>query len=384
MQSFILCLFFGIFPICIHSRIVLDIYHDNSKANSGVSENVQTPNQTYDEISLTKYLNSEYYGLIKVGKPAKEFKVIFDTTWADSWLPSEHCALYELSCMWHTRYDSKKSSTYKEDGRKFEISNDEISLKGFLSVDDFHLPHLKVANQTFIEITHMPVMSTLLDKADGLIGLAFSSLAIDGTIPFFYNMIQQNIIKENIFTFYMNRDPTTSKAGNLILGGTDRSHIKTNLTYLPVIEKKYWTIRMDKIIVDVGNKSFSFCTNGCNAMIDTSSNAIVGPGNIIEKINDLIGAKSVWKFFAYKYMVDCRTFAKLPPITFVLGGKNFTIQSKYYVQHMTAFSATLCLSPFVRSNTDSKVWQLGGAFLMQFYTEYDLDRGRIGIAETLM
>ncbi|KAK0081885.1 hypothetical protein PV326_007449, partial [Microctonus aethiopoides] len=165
MQSFILCLLFGIFPICIHSRIVLDIYHDNSRANSGVSaENIQTPNQTYDEISL-----SEYYGVIKVGKPAREFKVIFDTTWADSWLPSEHCALYELSCMWHTRYDSRKSSTYKEDGRKYERKGDEISLKGFLSTDDFHLPHLKVANQTFIEITHMPIMSTILQKADGVI-----------------------------------------------------------------------------------------------------------------------------------------------------------------------------------------------------------------------
>lgn len=67
------------------------------------------------------------------------------------------------------------------------------------------LPHLKVVNQTFIEITHMPLMSMILQKADGLIGLAFSSLAVDGTIPFFYNMIQQNIIKQNVFTFYMNR-----------------------------------------------------------------------------------------------------------------------------------------------------------------------------------
>ncbi|KAK0078274.1 hypothetical protein PV325_002759 [Microctonus aethiopoides] len=141
---------------------------------------------------------------------------------------------------------------------------------------------------------------------------------------------------------------------------------------------------MDKILMKVGNKSYSYCTGGCDAMIDTSSNAIVGPGDIIGKINDMMGAKFVWDYFSYKYMVDCRTFAKLPPITFVLGGKNFTIESKYYIQHMTAFSATLCLSPFVASTTNSNVWQLGGAFLMQFYTEYDLDRGRIGIAETII
>lgn len=54
----------------------------------------------------------------------------------------------------------------------------------------------------------------------------------------------------------------------------------------------------------VGNKSYSFCTDGCDAMIDTSSNAIVGPGDIIGKINDMIGAKFVWDYFSYKYMVN--------------------------------------------------------------------------------
>lgn len=47
---------------------------------------------------------------------------------------------------------------------------------------------------------------------------------------------------------------------------------------------------------------------------------------------------------------------------------------------MSFKSMEACLSPFVASEQD--FWQLGGAFLMQFYTEYYFD-GRIAIGETL-
>lgn len=44
------------------------------------------------------FVQSEYYGLIKIGQPAKEFKVIFDTTWSDTWVPSSRCDLIEIVC----------------------------------------------------------------------------------------------------------------------------------------------------------------------------------------------------------------------------------------------------------------------------------------------
>lgn len=39
----------------------------------------------------------------------------------------------------HNRYDGSKSSSYMPDGRKVDITNDELSLKGFLSTDTFHV-----------------------------------------------------------------------------------------------------------------------------------------------------------------------------------------------------------------------------------------------------
>lgn len=42
-----------------------------------------------------------------------------------------------------------------------------------------------------------------------------------------------------------------------------------------------------------------------------------------------------------------------------------------------------CFSPFVPGDNDNVEWQIGGAFLMEFYTEYDLDNKVINIGETL-
>ena len=48
---------------------------------------------------------------------------------------------------------------------------------------------------------------------------------------------------------------------------------------------------------------------------------------------------------------------------------------------MNLGSMEVCLSPFMPSEVES-LWELGGAFLMQFYTEYYFD-GRIAIGETI-
>ncbi|XP_011299933.1 lysosomal aspartic protease-like [Fopius arisanus] len=369
-----------------NSGFVIDIYRDDSSRSGNELIDYSSARKDtwdYEVVTLYKFLNAEYYGIIRIGRPAQEFKVVFDTAWGDSWVPSQHCGFTELSCMLHKRYDSSKSSTYRENGTLFSRKDSELELSGFLSVDNFHLEHLEVVNQTFIEMTHMSWKPFSFWKADGIIGLGWKTLAIDGTVPFFYNMIKQKIAKQNIFTFYMNRDETTNKAGKLILGNTERSHAKGNLTYVRVVKKGYWTIVMDRLTIEgkKTNKTYAFCKNNCQVVMDTSANTISGPANEIQAINNLLGAKQVWPYWPYKYMVHCREYALLPHVTFVFNDREFTIESKYYIQHVVYDGVEACLSPFVPSPLD--IWELGGAFLMQFYTEFDFDNERIGIAETV-
>ncbi|KAJ8667427.1 hypothetical protein QAD02_009090 [Eretmocerus hayati] len=336
---------------------------------------------TNDSVDLVKFMNSEYYGEIKIGSPAQTFNVMFDTTWADSWLPSSHCAWTEVVCRIHNRYDGSKSSSYIPNGRLINMSY--ISMEGMLSTDTFHLAHVKLDNQTFMEATRIPMMPFIQYKSDGIIGLAFESKAIFKDVtPFFYNLIKQEVIKENIFTFYMNRDATTTRAGKVIFGATDRKHMKpgTNTT-LSVIEKSFWKIEIDSIAASK-NKTTYPISGKCEAIFDSSSNVIEGPAENITAINYMMNA--VYVPGINKYAVNCREYAKLPDIHFVLNGNDFSIQSKYYVQRLTVENIEACFSPFV-PNADSRIkyWSLGGAFMMEFYTEFDLDREVVNVGQTV-
>ncbi|XP_046620516.1 cathepsin D-like [Neodiprion virginianus] len=376
--------------LCIAATLDIPIYRqrlivgDETRGKSiKASETKPNPVWHNDTIPLQKFMDAEYFGIIRIGSPAKNFKMVFNTMWGDTWIPSAHCGLFEIACMTHTRYDSSRSSSYQEDGTIFSTGDTANDLQGFVSRDKFRLDHLTIENQSFIEMTHIPWIPYGLSKADGIIGLGFPDLRHIKAPSFFTNMLKQKLINKPMFSFYFNRDATTERAGRLVLGAPDRKHVnESTLVTVPVIGKLYWKIKMDRMVIDVRNKSHPFCKDGCEALLDSSTNTIIGPRDEIQLINDLLGARSFVPaiFKMDRYMVNCREFAKLPPIDFKIAEKTFTINSKYYVQHLTYESLEICLSPFVPS--DEKFWQLGGAFLMEFYTEYNFNHGQVTIGKT--
>jgi hypothetical protein len=54
-----------------------------------------------------------WHGTFTVGTPAKEFRVMFATGSADTWLPSAECRTD--GCLAHALYDRNASSTHTED-----------------------------------------------------------------------------------------------------------------------------------------------------------------------------------------------------------------------------------------------------------------------------
>jgi cathepsin D len=151
-----------------------------------------------DEI-LSNYKDAQYYGQMSIGTPPQKFKILFDTGSSNLWVPSKKCPFYDVACLMHNKYDSSKSSTYKADGRKFEIKYGTGSMKGFISKDKVCVASLCVTDQEFAEATDEPGLTFVMAKFDGIFGMGYPEIAVANMTPVFNTMIKQKVVPDPVF-----------------------------------------------------------------------------------------------------------------------------------------------------------------------------------------
>lgn len=206
-------------------------------------------------------------------------------------------------------------------------------------------------------------------KADGLVGMAYDSLAVTGTPTPFTNLMHSGECSESVFAFWLNQNQKDSSGGEMTLCGTDSNHYTGIITYTPVTEQSYWKFKIDSL--DVGGKTVS---TSFQAIADTGTSFIMGPTYDVQRLFNYLGVSMNSQGLA---TVSCSSARKLPDITFTIAGKPFPISWQNYV----ITSGNQCVLGIVGSN-GLDFWIIGDMFLGRYYTIFDMGQNRLGFAES--
>jgi hypothetical protein len=325
-----------------------------------------------DENEIIKdYANAQYYGTISLGSPPQSFNVIFDTGSSNLWVPKvgcKHCGIPFIAPK--QKYDHDKSSSYQEDGSKFEIMYGSGSVNGFWSNDDVTLAEdIIVSGQRFAEIQDAGGlgMAYSLGKFDGILGLAFTSISIDETPTVFENAIHQDLLDQPVFSFYLG----DNGPGELTFGGYDPSKFTGDLTYVKLSAATYWQIDLQK--VTAGDEFET--TEAASAIVDSGTSLMVGPKSLVSKLAAAVGATPN---IMGEYTIDCAKLESMPDIVFEIDGNDYTIPGKSAVIQAQGS----CLFAFMGMDfpNGGPQWILGDVFMRQYYTVFNYVDETIGFA----
>jgi len=323
-----------------------------------------------DAVPISDYQNAQFYGPIKIG--GQTFKVIFDTGSANVWVPGKACPL--KTCFFHSRYDKSSSPTWEEDGRKYEVQYGSGPVEGVFSKDTVTVGTVDVKHQPFAEVSKVSFgplnIAFAAGKFDGLLGLGFKSISQYNIPTPFEAMIDQKLIDEPVFAFYL--QSSDSKVGELVFGGIDRSHFQGDLVDVPLTSETYWQVSLDAMALG----GTPVVASKASAIIDSGTTLLAGPKEHVDALAKQVGALSV---LGKEYVVNCSTKSSLPALSVTLGGQAFALTAEDYVLEVSG----QCLFAFTGLDVPpprGPLWIMGDIFMRKYYCIFDYGNKKMRIA----
>ncbi|XP_035885423.1 pepsin A isoform X1 [Phyllostomus discolor] len=318
---------------------------------------------------LENYMDVEYFGTIGIGTPPQEFNVIFDTGSSNLWVPSVYCS--SPACCDHNRFNPQQSSTYQATSQTVSVAYGTGSMTGILGYDTVQVGGIADTNQIFGLSETEPGSFLYYAPFDGILGLAYPSIAASGATPVFDNIWDQGLVSQDLFSVYLS---SNDQSGSVVMfGGIDSSYYTGNLNWVPLSSETYWQITVDSITM---NGQAIACSGGCQAIVDTGTSLLAGPTDAIANIQSYIGASQTSNG---QMAVSCLAINSLPDIVFTINGIQYPLPPSAYILQ----SEQSCVSGFQGMNlptASGELWILGDVFIRQYFTVFDRGNNQVGLA----
>jgi len=322
------------------------------------------------DVPLQDFQDAQYWGQVKIGTPAKTFQVLFDTGSSNLWVPSKDCSNCKSSA---AKYDPSESSSYKQNGTAFKIQYGTGAMNGVVVHDVVEIGSLS-AEVDFAVATNEPGETFKMSKFDGILGLGWPSIAVDGITPVMQAMQAQGQLDAFEFGFYLQKQ-ANKDTGKLTIGGYDQN-MAPNMQFVPLKKENYWLVNMDNLSFG-GTKS----TTIVNAIVDSGTSLIVGPPDDVKAIAAIEGATEVMNG---EYSVSCSSTMKDMVVTLGSGSSAVTLTVKGDDLRIKVCRFKIiceCLLGIAGMDIGQPLWILGDVLMRDYYTLFDIKNEQIGFSK---
>lgn len=366
--------------------------------------------------NVTVSHKTSYSGMISIGKPAQDFRVVFDTGSAHIVVPSSDCL--NETCLEHRQYDPKKSTTslaINVDGSAVPEDElcDQVTI-GYgtgMITGEFHREQvcpggssnntaaacMEVSIVTAVDMTAQPFRSF---NFDGIFGLALDSLALSPEFSFFHSISGAGAKSGALPQFgVFLTDGEGGQESEIALGGHNSNRMLSALKWAPVVNPKmgYWQVNIKE--VKINGKALDVCKDGsCKGIVDTGTSHLGVPGATNNDIMDLLSVNTGHA------SPDCREvdghemeFVLEGEVSLSLTPQNYmrplslasdlgqevapTASSIFPLDPATQGPERVCVPRLMPVNLPTlgpNLFILGEPVLHQYYTVYDWDAKKVG------
>lgn len=287
---------------------------------------------------------TSYSGIISLGVPPQEFRVVFDTGSGHVVVPAAGCQ--SEACLVHKTYNLLESATavaIRSEGTPLQPDElaDEVTIgfgtgeiKGQFAKDLVCLG--PAANYTRrqegcleMHIVMAVEMSTNPFKSfvfDGILGLGLPMLSLTDEFSFFHLMSNSDQVLAPQFGVFLTEGEEEEES-EISIGGHNPARVMSPLAWSPVVlaDLGHWQVKIKA--VRVNGETLDICKDGsCRGVVDTGTSHIGVPikeeSRLAEALTREAGA-----------LLDCR-LAEGPFLEFELEATNLTLTAENYMRRL--------------------------------------------------